>query len=520
MSQNAQFPGLPTEILGIILGLCTPRQLLDIRRICRRVNSVAEPLIFSTVAIYSSGLLELTADLVKSLAEGETKASLYARRLIVEPKETFYLQFDIEEHPLTPQIQEYLAPALASLKNVRSVRWVSQEAEPDWFIDAVSRFIFQGQGLDELEIERTWVTLPPLLSLPNLRSLSMTMMQHNLQSFSAIITNSPNLTFLSIDSFWCSNSPISLNEIFDNFAEPRRLLHLNLRGAILDLSDNALQHLRSLRTLRLNGQWYKEPTDLGENEDEDREIEEGDHSRDPAPVRVDRIKQIRPKSTAFWSTLQRESIRLDELHVDQVDHAVCDYIASYTGLRELHLPKVDGTRRALVDHLADYFYTHALPKHITTLERLCLVSSYASTWALGPNNSSLFLQCKNLRYLQIGWSAEDLDAKKKLYGILDLSATLPLLNELTISYSFRRSVRRSRRLMNWSWIYDKLAHSALPKYGPIDSQKHLHRIQVHKLKWELVQCGDTWRYRHNDLSTTALPISPPSTDHSDLVGDN
>ncbi|TFK73154.1 hypothetical protein BDN72DRAFT_835172 [Pluteus cervinus] len=496
MPQKVRLLALPTEILGITLHLCTSSQLLSIRQVCRAINSLAEPIIFSTISFDLRRSLEVTADQVKSLAEGKTKARFYARRLVIELTQASDQQIKIEGHPPVLQIKRYLVQALTSLKNVRFVILATMLGSPDWIIDGFSRFISQIPLLEGLQITAILVELPPLPGLQNIRSLSLAVGRDFLQIISAVINKAPMLTSLSIDS---RGDAASLNDIFDNLVEPRRLLRLNLHEAILDLSENALQHLRSLRALWLSGGTFNEPTDLEENQHaDDWELDDEEELRDHAPVLVDQIKQIRPKSTAFWTTLYRECILLEELHVDSADHALFEYIASYTGLQDLRLPGVDGVRRALVDHLADYFYTHALPKHITTLERLCLVSTHTSTWVFGPNTSSLISQCHNLRYLQIGWNAKDSNAKKYLYEIMDLSATLPLLNDLTISYSYPRSTRDIRQFSKFrcAEIYDTLACSLLPRYGPIDPQEHLHCIQVRRMKWKLVQHGDTWRYNY------------------------
>ncbi|TFK69826.1 hypothetical protein BDN72DRAFT_819566 [Pluteus cervinus] len=530
MTRNVQLLTLPTEILGIILGLCALNDLTELRQVCRAINSLAEPLIFSTLTINTHSWMDYAANQVKSLAEGETHASLYARRLVVGSVDHrfpyVHSKFDSEIQYIL-HMKKYLAPALASLKNVRSVRWIPQPPESDWVMDVVSRFIPQLSLLEKLEVEAYWAMVPPLPDLPNLQTLSLKIGSNNLTDFAAAMKSATKLTSLTIDCCGVVDweKKADLNEIFETFTEPRQLRGLNLSDCSIHLSEGVVQHVRSLRSLKLKDDQHGEPSDLEENRDEDWQLADEEEERVPAPVLVDRIKQIRPKSTAFWSTLQRESVKLEELDIDKVDHALFDYLGSYTGLRDLHLPNIDAVRRVLVDHLADYFYTWAFPKHVATLERLCLVSAYTSTWCFGPKNSFLFFQCQKLRQLQIGWDAEDVDAKKNLFGILDLSAALPLLDELTISYSFNRSIRGRNRVSLRSYrmgIYDKLARSALPKYGPIDTKKHLRYILVHRLKWELFCRGGVWRYRYVGIKgphLTLVRTAEKSEDEDDEDGD-
>ncbi|TFK73124.1 hypothetical protein BDN72DRAFT_894177 [Pluteus cervinus] len=445
------------------------------------------------------------------------------------------------------KMKKWFLRALGSLKGLRCVSWTLNDSDPQWIRDGIVQCLANLPTLEEFNIK--WNSeISGNIRLDRISNLKKLSIEGTTQAFrgslleqaASIISSSPNLTSLAVnigDFDVAEDDALTFNSVFNMLPSslpPLRLTEVISRYCPLHLDEVALQHLKGLRSLTLEGHPDEEPDDVdgneGENwqmentsdaeEDEDGEDGEGRGSSphrpnlEPKPVLVEKIQDQRPKSTAFWDKLRLSDIQLEKLHLEDVDHAALGYLASYSGLRALHFPDIDASRGAIVNHLATTFFTAVLPKHVETLEEVTLVSSYVSVWSFSAQNLNLFSQCKKLRTLHVPWEPDAADSIKTLYSILDLPKTFPCLQSLTISFAYPRNIREANGGNPWHrrrTDYFRKVKEFFPRYEKVDNTKNLYVVEAGGLRFKLRPCEDSKGYRYQ--------FAPSKTRKKGFLGD-
>ncbi|TFK73123.1 hypothetical protein BDN72DRAFT_835135 [Pluteus cervinus] len=473
------------------------------------------------------------------LANGTTNAGAHVRNLSVMrltpspygvPKALDGMNVDGKKFKKNHEekMKRWLSRALGSLKGLRCVSWTLSNSDPQWIRDCIIEFLVKLPTLEEFHIK--WIYEISgnirLNRMSNLKKLSIEGTSRTfggglLEQAVSVVSNSLNLTSLALSNheYYPGGDALTFNLFFDMLPTslpPLRLTEIISLDCPLRLDELALQYLKGLKSLKLEGKPDEEPDDVDGNEEEDSNINwakdrsdeeedgegKGSSSRQPKsqpnPILVNQIQDRRPKSTAFWSKLRLSDIQLERLHLEDVDHSALGYLASYSGLRALHFPHVDASRGAIVAHLATMFFMEVLPKHVETLEELTLVSSYLPAWSLSAQNLMLISQCKNLRTLHVSWEPNAAGSIKTFYSILDLSKTFPCLQSLTISFAYPRFMRgaRSGTRMRSRDSYRRKVTEIFPGYEQVDITKNLYMVEAGGLRFKLRPREDLNGYRY------------------------
>ncbi|TFK73122.1 hypothetical protein BDN72DRAFT_956741 [Pluteus cervinus] len=530
---------LPPEVLHMIITGQSRKKLVVLRQVCRTFNQIVEPLLFSTITLTdfntSNAPLDPFYNFLESLANGTTNAGAHVRNLLVMRVTPPDVSKTLDETKADgknfkgdheEKMKKWLLRALGSLKSLRCVSWTPSNSDPQWIQDCITQYLVQLPTLEEFNIK--WIyKISGKIRLDQISNLKKLSVKGTTEIFRAglleqaisIVSNSPNLTSLAMsdDDYDASDDTSTFDLFFDvlpTSLPPLRLTEVISSYFPLRLGEVALQHVKGLKSLTLEGKPDEEPDDVDGNEEEDWEInwakdeeEDGEGKGSspcrpklqPNPVLVRQIQDRRPKSTAFWNKLRLSDIQLERLHLEDVDHSALGYLASYNGLRALHFPDIDASRGAIVDHLTTTFFTEVLPMHVETLEELTVVSAYLPAWSLNAQILNLFAQCKNLRTLHVSWEPNAAGSIKTLYSLLDLSKSLPCLQSLTISFAYPRFMRVAP--CGNPWIrrrdsYRKKATEIFPGYEQVDKTKNLYMVEAGGLKFKLRPSEDSKGYRY------------------------
>jgi hypothetical protein len=177
------------------------------------------------------------------------------------------------------------------------------------------------------------------------------------------------------------NTDTSLHALLSKIPQGRvlGLTHLVLNGLSARMDSQTLPHLRSLVYLDLS------------------------HLHDPNDwAGVDQTQGHGSTSADIYATLNREKIHLKHV-VSNSDHAILDYLQSYSGLETLKMFSPDfRTTAAQSDALAYRFYQSVLPKHVNSIQVLEILPKFEGGWCYNLDNVFILLsQCNQFRSLCI-----------------------------------------------------------------------------------------------------------------------
>lgn len=214
------------------------------------------------------------------------------------------------------------------------------------------------------------------------------------ESVAHMVARSPDLTSIDVVSNWRYYHGIdrtqSLHQLFkycDPDAPPLRLRHLGLQMCLVKLDATTLPHLGHLKSLRLTH--IEDPHSRGQYTIEDEEL--GD-----SPLRTEQ-KRYGSSLAEFWTALLQSGVQLEEITLDTVVSPFVDYLASYSGVRRLHLTPGGFRDGNTSDFMAESFFIWALPNHTASLEDLSINAVYEGGWCFGSHNRELFAQCTRLK---------------------------------------------------------------------------------------------------------------------------
>lgn len=216
------------------------------------------------------------------------------------------------------------------------------------------------------------------------------------------IGQSPGLTHLELHpgSFGISGMVPSLHELVAKVprSTPLQLTHLLLERVPFRLDASTIPHLRSLTFLDLS--------------------HFSSARRQPSTEFQNRCAKYHSTLTDIFVTLARERIHLRGLIVhNQCNTAIVKYIGSYSDtLEHLEISHFSPDNRAESHALAEMFYTSALPKHASVMQRLRILHDYNHKWNRNSQSVIAISQCEKLfssevKLSLIGRHAKDEDRK-------------------------------------------------------------------------------------------------------------
>ncbi|TFK73151.1 hypothetical protein BDN72DRAFT_835169 [Pluteus cervinus] len=482
---------LPLEILHTIVAYQDCERLKVLRQVCRILNQLVEPLLSSAITLTSITACYTPSppfyELLEALANGMTNIGSHARSLSMMclTRSLISNNANDKDHERNNEdkMRKWFLLALGSLKGVRCVSWVIDSSDPQGIQNGIIQWLINLPMLEELTL--AWnsgisgdIRLDHISNLKKLHieGTPQTLRDGLLQQVVSIISNSPKLVSLAVTIGGYNtgeNKHLTFNSLFSML--PTSLPPLGLTEVIsvapyfpLCLDDAALRHLKGLKSLKLEGILHKDKNEEG---------------------------------ASSWDKLRLHCIQLEELELTNVEDTALGYLASYSGLRALRFPDIDGSQATRVDQLATMFYTKVLPKHVETLEDLTLLSPFGSGWSFNAKYFDVLSQCKRLKTLHVAWEPDVAGAEDTLYSILDLSKTFPRLQSLTIGFAYPRSLRgRSNHGDPWGKYrqsYQTKVKKIFPEYKRVDIAKNLYMVQVDDLEFKIRRCQDTEGYQYN-----------------------
>lgn len=110
------------------------------------------------------------------------------------------------------------------------------------------------------------------------------------------------------------------------------------------------------------------------------------------------VKQ--PRDT--WESVLKSGCRLRDLKSPETaEPAFFRYLASYSGLRSLHLTYTPNIDQPALRSAIDIFYEEVLPKHAGSLETLHITSSQSGAWSFGERFADFIGSSTKLTSLKI-----------------------------------------------------------------------------------------------------------------------
>jgi hypothetical protein len=165
------------------------------------------------------------------------------------------------------------------------------------------------------------------------------------------------------------------------------ITHLSLSGLFVGLDATVIPHLRSLISLHIKNIFSPS----------------GQASGNPGP-----------SSGNVWPSLRLENVYLQEIVTDDVQLALIEYLASFSGLRRLRLTQASRycTSPLASDQLAIEFYGRALQNHVHSLESLEIDASYEGNWCFASHCSDIIKRCACLTSLKLSINSKDIEEEK------------------------------------------------------------------------------------------------------------
>ena len=272
--------------------------------------------------------------------------------------------------------------------------WLMSDSDPEWAVLQVFDALASLPFLNDLHLS-CWPVSNPSLQLrrlPHLEHLTFTREPWQDNDCITIVPiaklinwSQPKLTTLLIDDHrYCDNRNVSnLNDFLLEISKSSvflKITHLTLKGLFVKLDATVLPHLRSVISLTTEG--VHSPQD-----------------------------QV---SGNIWSVLRLEKIHLQEIVTDDVQLALIEYLASFSGLRRLKLTEAPsyGTPPQVSDELASKFYERALQDHIHSLDSLEINTNYEGNWSFANHWSSIIKKCTRLTLLKLSINSEGMAEEK------------------------------------------------------------------------------------------------------------
>ncbi|KAF9031592.1 hypothetical protein BJ165DRAFT_1518668 [Panaeolus papilionaceus] len=111
------------------------------------------------------------------------------------------------------------------------------------------------------------------------------------------------------------------------------------------------------------------------------------------------------EKSSLWAALTQQKVSLRYIVLNHIPHGLVEYLKSYRGLKSFRLNQVcnDYPRPGdISDRMAKPFFCEVVPSHASTLVKLVTLCEFENEWCWNSDFQYALLQCKNLEYLCIG----------------------------------------------------------------------------------------------------------------------
>ncbi|KAF8993283.1 hypothetical protein BDQ17DRAFT_1312394 [Cyathus striatus] len=402
---------LATETFHDIGTKLDHKDVQSLRATCKRLDDTLKPLALSRLILnMNRANLDFTIEQLAAYATNTTSAAPYVRTLdlrcfapsrdpnstqaaiITNGDGTWSYVFPTREPcpeiiMAEKRLHEYLPILLPQLTNVRRVRWTLSAPDLQWTYSLIVDYILNLPHLEDfsaLFIHGLLNSLP-FTMIPRLRRLTVSGIymanckKSIIQFLTDTVANSPELREVELHSGFYSADDDSdaptLHQLFENIPQDRtsNIQRLSLTCWRTLLDPQTIPHLHHLKSLQ---------------------IDHNLHTVNFGSSMLD-----------IWSSLRRERIHLEEIRLNLVDveNGLIDYLASYSGLKQLLLTNFEcrWSDPKDVKQIAKQFFAIALYPHVESLEILKLYPYTENDWCVDSNNAPAILQCKWLKELHI-----------------------------------------------------------------------------------------------------------------------
>ncbi|KAF5345900.1 hypothetical protein D9758_011442 [Tetrapyrgos nigripes] len=403
---------LPTETLQTIaheVGAGSwsnniPQQLTPFRTVCKLLNSIVEPFLFSEIALntHPGALSTTTIPFCKALcnrtdsASGEANNGLaiHVRNLKLRTYSTRPQGPCTDDGTVSESWQELLIHTLSSLINLRKIVWVLSQDTPDWMYAQIPLVLSKLPSFSVFEVngDQGWLqSYPNLFPLDRLKNLQTLVIKADnlpnsgfdsciLRPLSIALKNSPALQELEINGPQpkMGEPTHSLHDLLENVTTtaPLKITKLSVQNLNMDIDPAFSSHLKCLTCVDVMN-WRRNG-----------------------------------KTGNFWTMLQKGNVCLEDLRVDsEIDGTLLKYLQEFhSGLKSLRLSGAASSfTDAESDEVAGLFYGSVLPKLAGNLHQLSVNPSYEGDWCFGLHNIEVFSKCLNLEHLNVCLKLREVD---------------------------------------------------------------------------------------------------------------
>ncbi|RXW17105.1 hypothetical protein EST38_g8755 [Candolleomyces aberdarensis] len=337
------------------------------------MNELVEPLTFASITInFGLRAAPYIEHQMSTLASGNSPATRWAKKVAILNLVVDTMHQGVLEKVLACQ-NRYLIPAIQALQNVQFA-WVSCGATPrrpdvdSEILQALSQIpTLRNLSLSFPEYYSGQGTLP--LDTFNLRVLKLNLPSGSIrtpmiQSIGPMVARSPALEELTlVETHTNQHGETNLDIFFEDPMHPpsfvASLTKLTLVNRSFTMSALSVPRLRSLVHL-----------DMGTGN-------------------VD---------ASFWRALAGIGVKIRYFAVYPLDAAVILYLASYEGLKELH---IRGHHRPEAKDCPEEVFHTVLPRHRQSLQQLTFSSLDYRSWSITDNYLECVLGCSALRSLAL-----------------------------------------------------------------------------------------------------------------------
>ncbi|KAJ2934110.1 hypothetical protein H1R20_g2993, partial [Candolleomyces eurysporus] len=410
---------LSLEVVDLVLQeskKCDQKGFHDLRLVCKALNKLVEPQVFSTVTIQfekdDSGKWKSIPEFLMSLASGTSPYVHWAKELLVvqlvpnpyretdvnySAKYDQWLGANSEREMMLACQKEWLAPAIESLVQLERVHFMADSSEP--YHDALCALTklpqLQTLGISFRGSPSGCVPLERFSNLSDILLYGLTMTRQTVESLKCLLTRSPSITGLTLDA----RTQPSETEV--NAADLASLLKdaIEPPTSAIARDNQAPTFSSTLKRLKISARWFKlSPSCAPFLHALTSLLISGDSAHVQA---------------SFWKSLQDSGIHLQELNVGPLLQPIIDYLLSYSGLREFVLDPSDWDKEEgenvthpSQDHqddenIAHQFFHSVLPMHQSSIQTVAFRNTKPGSWAIAqPYLEGVFL-CKNLKFLTL-----------------------------------------------------------------------------------------------------------------------
>ncbi|KAJ2913056.1 hypothetical protein MD484_g7356, partial [Candolleomyces efflorescens] len=411
MANRSILDVLPLDIVELVVREGKKDGLCSLRLVCKALNQLVEPQVFSTLSIRfiydEEGKWKAIPEFLSSLASGRSPYVRWAKELrldgligIQSAELDPWLQYDSwqgdDREVMLASQKELLVPAIESLLHVEAVHFVAESRGPYQDVLPALAKLPRLRNLVVMFQRYSAFGSVPLAGFSNLTHLFLTglpMTTHSIDGVKGMIARSPSLVELGLDggshAEISGETKVEFSTLVEDAMQPNfspRLKELRITPSQFNLTTSCAPFLRSLTSLViLNDSTHAQPS--------------------------------------FWKALQDSGIHLQKLKVAPLRSPIIDYLLSYSGLRDFTL---DWSREETkdVEEIARRFFHLVLPKHRESIRSISFGHTNLGPWTITQSALDEGVHtCKNLKKLTLIYYFPS-PSEKHTYPVIPLGSIL------------------------------------------------------------------------------------------------